>query len=190
MLRQLRTATVLLFTLTLLTGVIYPAIVTLIAQGAFPHQANGSLMRQGNETVGSELIGQSFTSPRYFWGRLSATGPVPYNAAASSGSNFGPMNAALKAAVEARIAALRAAGCRGDSIPVDLVTSSASGLDPHISQAAAEFQIERVAAARGLAWEAVRLIVREQTQGRTFGILGEPRVSVLELNLALDHSSR
>ena len=189
MLRSLRTATLLLFTLTIVTGVIHPALVTLIAQVAFPQQANGSLIRQGDAIVGSALIGQSFTSPRYFWGRLSATGPVPYNAAASSGSNYGPLNPALKDAVEARIAALRAAGSRGDSIPVDLVTSSASGLDPHISLAAAEYQVGRVAAARGLTEEAVRLLVRQHTQGRTWGLLGEPRVSVLGLNLALDQSS-
>jgi len=190
MLRSLRTATLLMFTLTILTGVIYPAIVTLIAQVAFPQQANGSLIRQGDAIVGSEWIGQSFTAPRYFWGRLSATGPVPYNAAASSGSNYGPLNPASIDTVEARIAALRASGSRGDSIPVDLVTSSTSGLDPHISVAAAEYQIERVAAAQGLTGEAVRGLVRQHTQGRTLGLLGEPRVSVLSLNLALDLSSR
>jgi len=190
MLRSLRTASLLLFSLTILAGVVYPGIVTLIAQLAFPHQANGSLILQGDEIVGSELIGQSFTSSKYFWGRLSATSPAPYNAAASSGSNLGPMNPALKESVESRIAALRAAGSQGDSPPVDLVTSSASGLDPHISVAAAEFQVERVAAARGMTVEAVRLLMRQHTQGRTFGVLGETRVSVLKLNLALDQSSR
>ncbi|MBA4032452.1 MAG: potassium-transporting ATPase subunit C, partial [Planctomyces sp.] len=152
-------------------------------------QANGSLIREGDKTVGSELIGQAFTKPEYFWGRLSATGPVPYNAASSSGSNLGPMNPALKDAVQARITALEAAGSPGKNIPVDLVTASGSGLDPHISPAAAEFQVPRVAAARKLTEEAVRDIVRQQTEGRTLGLFGEPRVNVLRLNLALDGRS-
>lgn len=186
MLSQLRTATLILVALTLLTGGAYPLVVTVIAQVAFPNAANGSLIRQGEQVVGSELIGQPFSRPDYFWGRLSATAPVPYNAAASSGSNFGPLNPGLKAAVEARIAALQAAGSTGKSIPVDLVTASASGLDPHISPAAAEFQVTRIAASRKMSEGAVRDLVRQSTEGRQLGVLGEPRVHVLRLNQALD----
>ena len=186
MLKQLRTASMLLFVLTILTGIIYPGLVTALAQAVFPHQANGSLLERGEEPIGSELIGQPFTKPEYFWGRLSATSPVPYNAAASSGSNYGPMNPALKSAVEARIAALGKSGRAGENVPVDLVTSSASGLDPHITLAAAEFQVPRIAAARGMTDDAVSELVRNHSEGRQWGVLGEPRVNVLRLNLALD----
>ncbi|MBK8539717.1 MAG: potassium-transporting ATPase subunit KdpC [Ardenticatenia bacterium] len=185
--RHIKTATILYLVLTVLTGVLYPLVVTAIAQIAMPAQANGSLIERGGRPVGSTLIGQAFTGPGYFWSRPSATGPMPYNAAASSGSNLGPTNPALEAAVRERIAALRAADPGNLSpVPVDLVTSSGSGLDPHISPAAAEFQADRVALARGMDPARVRALVGEYTDGRTFGLLGEPRVRVLELNLALD----
>lgn len=185
--RELRPALVLLGLFTLLTGLIYQLAVTGIAQVFFPLQANGSLITDGNGLAGSELIGQPFDDPAYFWGRPSLTSPYPYNGAASQGSNLAPSNPALTALVAARVAALRAAD-PGNSrpIPVDLVTASASGLDPHISPAAADYQVSRVAAARGLAEEVVRQLVMEHTEGRTFGVLGEPRVNVLQLNLALD----
>jgi K+-transporting ATPase ATPase C chain len=186
MLEQLRTATVLLIALTILTGGVYPLIVTTIAQSAFPRQAHGSLIQSGERTVGSDLIGQSFTRPEYFWGRLSATGPVPYNAAASSGSNFGPLHPELKEAALARITALEVWGPQGKGIPVDLVTASGSGLDPQISPAAAVFQVSRIAAARKMSEDAVLELVRQHTLGRQLGMLGEPRVNVLRLNLALD----
>ncbi|MCA0353611.1 MAG: potassium-transporting ATPase subunit KdpC [Chloroflexi bacterium] len=172
---------------SVLTGVIYPALVTVIAQVAFPNQANGSLIEQAGQQRGSSLIGQQFDQPEYFWGRLSATGPVPYNAAASSGSNYGPLNPALAEAVQARIDALKAADPSNQlPIPVDLVTASASGLDPEISPAAANYQVQRVAAARGLAVEQVQQLVEQHTSQRTLGVLGEPRVNVLQLNIALD----
>jgi len=190
---QLRPALVLMILMTLITGVIYPLAVTAIAQLAFPWRANGSLIVQEGRTVGSALIGQSFDDPKYFWGRLSATGPFPYNAfdastlTASSGSNYGPLNPALLEAAQARIDALRAADPTNTApIPVDLVTASASGLDPDISPAAARYQAARVARARGLDEAAVRALVDEHTEGRLFGLLGEPRVNVLRLNLALD----
>ncbi len=186
MLKQLRTASMLLFVLTILTGVIYPGLVTVLAQVVLPHQANGSLLEREEELIGSELIGQPFQDPRYFWGRLSATQPLPYNAAASSGSNYGPMHPALKDAAEARIAALGKSGSAKGNVPVDLVTSSASGLDPHISLAAAEFQVPRIAAARGMTEDAVRELVRSHSEGRQWDVLGEPRMNVLRLNLALD----
>lgn len=189
MVRELRIATIVFLLLTVVTGLAYPGLVTLIARVAFPDQAAGSLIRVEGRLVGSRLIGQPFSSPRYFWGRPSATGPMPYNGAVSSGSNQGPLNPALLAAVQSRIAALRAAdpGNTGP-VPVDLVTASASGLDPHISPAAADFQVPRVARERGLPQAQVRQLVRDATEGRTFGMLGEPRVSVLELNLALDRA--
>jgi potassium-transporting ATPase KdpC subunit len=187
MLKQLRPSLVMLAALTLLTGIIYPVVVTAIAQVAFPHRANGSILHTGDKAVGSELIGQSFSKPEYFWGRLSATTPVPYNAAASNGSNFGPLNPALQKAAESRIAMLRRSS-PPQSTPVDLVTSSASGLDPHISLAAAEYQVARVAAARNISADAVRDLVRQYTEGRQYGILGEPCANVLRLNLALDQS--
>lgn len=185
--RHLKTATVLYLALTVLTGVLYPLAVTAIAQVAMPARANGSLIARDGRTVGSALIGQSFNSPGYFWSRPSATGPMPYNAAASSGANLGPTNPALEAAVSERIAALRAADPGNLApVPVDLVTASGSGLDPHVSPAAAAFQVARVARARGMDPALLRALVAEHTEGRTFGLLGERRVNVLTLNLALD----
>lgn len=180
-----------LVVLSVITGVAYPLVVTGIAQVVFSDQANGSLIREGDKVRGSRLIGQPFSDAKYFWSRPSATSPMPYNGASSSGSNQGPTNPALKEAVEGRVKALRDAG--GDpskSVPVDLVTASGSGLDPHISPAAAEYQIERVAKARGLSPDAVRALVAKHTEGRQLGVLGEPRVDVLELNLALDGVKR
>ncbi len=181
---QLRPAITLLALLTIITGVIYPLTVTGLAQVLFPHQADGSLIVIDGKTYGSELIGQQFDDPKYFWGRPSAAG---YNAAASSGSNLGPMNPSLEEAVQARIDALQAADPNNPlPIPVDLVTASASGLDPHISVAAALYQVSRVATARGLSEAQITSLVEEFTEGRQFGIFGEPRVNVLLLNLALD----
>lgn len=187
--KTLWSAVALLLALTILTGIAYPLLVTGIAQLAFPKKANGSLIERDGTVVGSRLIGQSFQGPRYFWGRLSATGPTPYNAAASSGSNYGPTNPAVTESARARIDALRAAdpGATG-GVPADLVTASSSGLDPEISPAAAEYQVPRVAATRGMTEAAVRALVAAHTEGRTLGVLGEPRVNVLELNLALDES--
>jgi K+-transporting ATPase ATPase C chain len=183
----LRPAVSLLALFTLLTGVIYPLAVTGIAQLVFPHQANGSLIVSGEKVVGSELIGQPFSDPKYFWSRLSATGTFPYNASISSGSNYGPMNDALVEAAKGRVDALRAADPGNTApIPVDLVTASSSGLDPHSSPAAARFQVARVARARGLEPQAVENLVAEHTRGRQLGVLGEPTVAVLPLNLALD----
>jgi K+-transporting ATPase ATPase C chain len=173
--------------LTLLCGVLYPAAVTGIGRAAFPHQADGSLVDTGGKTVGSALIGQPFSAPGHFWGRPSATTPVPDNAANSGGSNLGPTNPALLAAVRARVAALRAADPGNRAvIPVDLVTASASGLDPEISVAAAAYQATRVAAARGLPEAQVRALIERYRQDPVLGFLGEPRVNVLALNLALD----
>ena len=184
---EIRPAAVLLLLLTLVTGVAYPLAVTLIARLAFPGQAEGSLIVRDGRAVGSRLIGQSFDQPRYFWGRLSATAPMPYDAASSSGSNLGPLNPALFDAVRTRIAALRAADPTAlGPVPVDLVTASGSGLDPHISPAAAEYQVARVANARGMTVEQVRALVHAHTTGRTWGVLGEPVVNVRELDLALD----
>jgi len=184
---QIRPAIVSIAIFTLLTGILYPIVITGIAQVIFPHQANGSLIVQNGQVVGSELIGQPFNDPRYFWGRLSATSPFPYNAAASTGSNLGPTNPALTEEVKARIAALNAADPKNYApIPVDLVTASGSGLDPNISVAAALYQVPRVAKARGLSEEVVIALVEHSTQERQFSLLGEPRVKVLDLNLALD----
>lgn len=187
MFKQLRPAVVSFLLLTLITGLAYPLLVTGVAQVVFPDQANGSLIMKDGKPVGSELIGQAFSDPRYFWGRPSATGPMPYNAAASSGSNLGPTNPALMDAVKGRVQALKEADPGNTApVPVDLVTASASGLDPHISPAGAEYQVQRVARLRGLAPDAVRALVAQHTEDRQFGILGEPRVNVLKLNLALD----
>jgi K+-transporting ATPase ATPase C chain len=187
MLRQLKTALIFLGIFTVITGIIYPLFVTGIAQAFFHRQANGSLITDNGTSIGSELIGQPFSDPKYFWGRLSATAPYPYNAAASSGSNYGPSNPTLRDAVQARIDALKAVDPDNNKpIPVDLVTFSASGLDPNISVAAANYQIKRVARYRALSEEQVSALVKQFTEGRQFGILGEPRVNVLKLNLALD----
>jgi K+-transporting ATPase ATPase C chain len=184
---QFRPALILLLIFTVLTGLIYPLVVTGISQLVFPQQANGSLIMQNRETIGSSLIGQPFDDPRYFWGRLSATGPFPYNAAASSGSNYGPTNPALLDAAKARIDALKKVDPGNTQpIPVDLVTSSGSGLDPNISIAAALYQLPRVARERGMDVPTLRTLVDRYTTGRTLGFIGEPRVNVLELNLALD----
>ncbi len=181
----------MLVVLSLLTGVVYPYLVTGIAQLAFPRTANGSLISGDGKVVGSTLIGQPFDDPKYFWSRPSATSPHAYNAGASSGSNQGPRNPALADAVKDRIKALRDADPDSKApVPVDLVTASGSGLDPDISVAAALYQVHRVAKARGMAEDKVRALVSESTLGRTFGLLGEPRVNVLNLNLALDRSAR
>jgi len=181
----------MLAVLTVLTGIVYPLVVTGIAQVVFPRTANGSLIVDADKAVGSDLIGQPFDDPKYFWSRPSATSPMPYNGASSSGSNPGPRNPALADAVRDRIAALRSAdpGNTGP-VPVDLVTASGSGLDPHISVAAADYQVARVAKARNMSIDDVRSIVAANTSGRTFGILGEPRVNVLTLNRALDHAGK
>jgi K+-transporting ATPase ATPase C chain len=192
---QLRPLFVSFALLTLITGVFYPLLVTGAAQLLFPDRANGSILMRDGRAVGSELIGQSFDDPRYFWGRLSATGAFPYNAfnaatlTGSSGSNYGPLNPALVEAAQVRLDALRAADPGNAApVPVDLVTASGSGLDPHISVAAALYQVPRVARERGVSRERIRLLVEDHTEGRQFGILGEPRVNVLLLNLALDES--
>ncbi|MDN7430213.1 potassium-transporting ATPase subunit KdpC [Burkholderia sp. AU45388] len=183
----IRPLVVLFVILTAVTGLAYPAVMTVFGQAVFPSQANGSLIEQNGKVVGSALIGQQFDAPKYFWGRLSATAPMPYNAAGSGGSNLGPLNPSLADQVKARIAALREAGTDlSTPVPVDLVTASASGLDPEITPAAAAYQVERVAKARHLAPDAVARLVAANTTGRQFGVLGEPRVNVLKLNLALD----
>jgi len=185
--RELRTAILMLAALTVLTGVLYPLAVTGIAQAVFPAQAAGSLVVKDGKTVGSLLIGQPFDDPKYFWSRLSATSPSPYNAGSSSGSNLGPLSDALSDAVKGRVAALREADpSQTGPIPVDLVTASASGLDPHISPAAAYYQVARVARVRSLDEVRVRSLVTQNIEGRQLGFLGEPRVNVLRLNLALD----
>jgi K+-transporting ATPase ATPase C chain len=173
--------------LTLVTGVAYPLVVTGIAKAAFPDEANGSLIVRDGKVQGSRLVGQPFDDPKYFFGRISATAPVPYNGGASTGSNLGPTNEALTKVAKARIEALRAADPGNEApVPVDLVTSSASGLDPHITPAGAEYQVRRVARVRGIPEARVRDLVAKHTEGRTLGVLGEPRVNVLALNLALD----
>ena len=183
----LRPAVTLFVLLTLLTGVLYPLAVTALARALFPREAAGSLITRHGLIVGSALIGQAFSDPRNFWSRPSATTPQPYNGTGSNGSNSGPLNPALTDAIRARVAALRAADPDNRApVPVDLVTASASGLDPHISVAAATYQAARVARARGLDAARVRALIAAHTEGRLAGILGEPRVNVLELNLALD----
>lgn len=183
----IRPTITLFILLSIVTGLLYPLLVTGISQAVFPAQAAGSLIERDGKLLGSRLIGQNFTDPKYFWGRPSATSPYPNNAAASGGSNLGPRNPALKAAVESRIKTLREADPGNTApVPVDLVTASASGLDPHISPAAADYQAGRVARARGLALEPVRALVAQHTEDRQWGMFGEPHVNVLELNLALD----
>jgi K+-transporting ATPase ATPase C chain len=191
MIAHIRPAVVLLALLSVVTGLAYPALVTAVAHVAFPQQARGSLIVRDGKVVGSALIGQPFDDPKYFWGRPSATTPFAYNAGSSSGSNQSPTNPDLVKAVQARVDALRAADPGNTApVPVDLVTASASGLDPHISPAAALYQVHRVATARKLDEAAVRQLVAQHTAGRWLGILGEPRVNVLELNLALDGAAR
>jgi K+-transporting ATPase ATPase C chain len=185
--QELRPALIALVIFTVLTGLLYPLAVTVVARAVFPNQAGGSVITKDGRAVGSSLVGQPFDDPKYFWSRPSATGPAPYNAAVSSGSNLGPTNKALHEAVKKRIEALRAADPSASGpIPADLVTASGSGLDPHISPDAAEYQVRRVARVRGVSEETIRGLVRQHTDGRQLGFLGEPRVRVLELNLALD----
>jgi K+-transporting ATPase ATPase C chain len=186
----IRPAVSLFVLLTVITGVVYPLAVTGIAKAAFPDQAAGSLIVKDGKAVGSSLIGQNFTDPKYFWGRPSATSPMPYNGGGSSGSNQGPLNPALVDAVKGRVDALKAAD-PGNAlpIPVDLVTASASGLDPHISVAAVRYQASRVARARGISPDMVTTLIARHTEGRLLGVLGEARVNVLELNLELDQST-
>lgn len=181
-----RVSAVMLMALTIITGGLYPAVITVLGQLLFPAQANGSLVIKDGRVIGSELIGQQFTDPKYFWGRPSATTP-PYNAASSGGSNLAASNSAHVDAVKARVAALQAADpSNSQPIPIDLVTASASGLDPHISPAAASYQAARVARARGMSDEAVQALINQFTEGPSLLVFGEPRVNVLELNLALD----
>jgi len=187
MAKELRSALIVFAVLTVVTGVVYPAVTTLIGTLGFHDLVNGSVIEVDGRAVGSRLIGQPFSGAKYFWSRPSATSPQPYNGAASSGSNQGPTNPAFEMAVSDRIAALKAAdpGNRAP-IPVDLVTASGSGLDPHISPAAAEYQVARVARERAVSADTIRALVAKATEGRALGVLGEPRVNVLELNLALD----
>ncbi len=187
--KQIRPTLVVLILFTLLTGVVYPLVVTGIAQVIFPEKANGSFIKKEGKIVGSELIGQPFSDPKYFWSRLSATSPYAYNAGSSSGSNYGPLNPALIDAVKKRVQDLKAAdSLNALPIPVDLVTSSASGLDPHISVAAALYQLPRVARVRGMSAPQIRSLIDQCTEDRQLGFLGESRVNVLELNLALDET--
>ena len=189
--KQLKSAFLVFLFLTVVTGIIYPFVITAIAQIFFRHQANGCIISKDGKPIGSSLIGQSFEDPKYFWGRLSATSPAAFNASASSGSNLGPLSAALRQNVEARVKSLQNADPENSNpIPVDLVTASASGLDPHISIAAALYQVPRVARLRGIPQDKVAEIVRQNTQGRLLGVIGEPVVSVLQLNVALDKYER
>jgi len=184
-----RTSFVMLLILTVLTGLVYPLVVTAVAQVVFPTQENGSLLVRDGKPVGSSLVGQGFRRPGYFWGRPSATSPTPYDAASSGGSNLGPLNPTLRGNVQARIDELRRADPGLGSVPVDLVTASGSGLDPHVSPASAEAQVRRVARARGMPEDEIRRLVARHTEGRQLGLLGEPRVNVLLLNLALDEAT-
>ncbi len=187
MMKQLRSAFILLITFTILTGLIYPSLITGLAQAIFPKQANGSLILRDGQTIGSALVGQQFDAPEYFWGRLSATTGTTYNASASGGSNYSVLNPELQKQVEARLLDLKNADPENNQpVPVDLVTASASGLDPDISVAAADYQAARVAKARGLSIDEVDAVIQKYTRGRVFGILGEKTVNVLEINLALD----
>ena len=187
---SIRPAVSLFIFLTVVTGVVYPLAVTGLARAAFPQQAAGSLVVQNGKIVGSSLIGQNFSDPKYFWGRPSATTPMAYNGQGSGGSNLGPLNPALTDAVKARVDALRAVDPGNKTaVPVDLVTSSASGLDPEISVAAAQYQAPRIARLRGLPTSMVEFIITKHTQGRIFGVLGEPRVNVLDMNLELQHTT-
>jgi K+-transporting ATPase ATPase C chain len=191
MFAQLMPSLRMLLVMSALTGVVYPLFVTAVAKLAFPRAANGSLIVSDGKTLGSDLIGQAFDDPKYFWSRPSATSPQPYNAMASSGSNLGPRNPALADAVKDRIKALRDADPGNKAaVPVDLITASGSGLDPHISAAAADYQVARVAKARNVTAENVHRLVAENTEGRTLGLLGEPRVNVLKLNIALDRTAK
>jgi len=191
MLLVLRRAVVSLLLMVVITGVVYPLVVTVIGHVVFPHRSHGSLIVRGDEIVGSELIGQPFDNPKYFWPRPSATDPVPYNAGASTGSNLGPTNPKLVQAVQERVARLKAADPNSSlPIPVDLVTASGSGLEAYISPAAAQYQMARVAQARGLAVAQVQRLVSENTWGRQWGFLGQPRTNVVTLNLALDRLSK
>jgi K+-transporting ATPase ATPase C chain len=191
MLLLLRRSVVSLLLMVVITGVVYPLVVTVIGHVVFPHRSQGSLILRGDTVVGSELIGQPFDSPKYFWPRPSATSPVPYNAGASGGSNLGPTNPALQQAVQERVTRLKAADPNNSlPIPVDLVTASGSGLEAYISPAAAQYQMARVARARGLAAEQVQQLVRANTWGRQWGFLGQPRTNVVTLNLALDRLSK
>lgn len=189
LLRTLRISIVMMLVMTAITGVAYPLTITVIANTVFAFQSRGSVMLDGQRAIGSELIGQTFTDPGYFWSRPSATGPIPYNAASSSGSNLGPSNPALQTAIQERVQKLKAAdNSQTSQVPIDLVTASASGLDPDISPAAANFQVSRVAQRRGVPDTEVKQLVFRYTAGRQLGLLGEPRVNVLKLNLALDQA--
>ena len=183
---HIKNSIVVLLTLTLITGIAYPLLITGISQIAFPKQAHGSLIIRDGKVIGSELIGQQFSKPEYFWGRLSGTSPLPYNSGASSGTNFGPANPELQKAAQQRAEELLKYSTPSQSIPIDLLTASGSGLDPHISPAAAEFQIPRVAQLRQISEDKLRALVNAATEGRQFGILGEPRVNLLRLNLSLN----
>jgi K+-transporting ATPase ATPase C chain len=183
---QIKQAILIFIVLSIITGIIYPLSITGIAQVFFRNQANGSLIYRYGKPVGSVLIGQAFNDPKYFWGRISATSPVSFNAASSSGSNLGPTNPALVGAIKARIKALKSVDPSSNLIPVDLITSSASGLDPHISLAAAYYQAPRIARLRGLPQDTIKVLIAKHASGRLFGLIGEPVVNVLELNLALD----
>ncbi len=186
-LQSVRPALVLFVILSIITGIVYPLLTTAVGQSVMPVQANGSLITQGDKVIGSSLIGQNFTEAKYFWGRPSATGPYPNNAAASSGSNQGPLNPALSEVVKGRVIALKAAGSDNTlPVPVDLITASASGLDPEISPAAANYQVNRIVKARELTVETVQKLIAENTKGRQWGVFGESRVNVLQLNIALD----